>query len=140
MASLGFRADIVHSLTRDTGLTKVSIFVPVEVWDGTGYGRERAFQLDTGADVTTITAALARTLGLSTIGGRRVNTRGVGGTAPGLLIPFRFRFARWPAVEVLDSSCVVVPGERERGLLALRDVHPRLDLYKVGEDLLLIPV
>ena len=139
MANLGFRIDIVPKRARDTGLSAFSIRVHLEVWDGTSYGASQPFELDTGAEVTTISASLARTLGLSTVGGRRVNMRGVAGTTPGLLISFRFRFARWPALEVTGSSCVVVPGDKDRGLLALRDIHPRLDFYKVGDDLFLVP-
>jgi hypothetical protein len=139
MADLGFRADIVTERTRSTGLLTVSIQIDLEVWDGTNYGFSQPFQLDTGAEVTTISAPLARALGLSTVGGRNVNLRGVAGTAPGLLIPFRFRFARWPALEVLNSSCVVVPGDRERALLAFQDVHPRFEFYKLGDDLFFVP-
>lgn len=139
MADLGFRADIVARPSRDTGLPAFSIRVHLEVWDGADYGLSQPFLLDTGAEVTTLTAAFARKLGLSTVGGRRVNVRGVGGTAAGLLVPFRFRFARWPALEVTGSSCVVVPGDKERGLLAFRDIHPRLELYKFGDNLFFVP-
>lgn len=139
MASLGFRADIVATRSPNTGLLAFSILVDLEVWDGAGYGPSQSFLFDTGAEVTTLTASFARTLGLSTVGGRRVNVRGIGGTAMGLLIPFRFRFARWPALEVIGSSCVVVPGTKERGLLALRDIHPLLDICKLDDDLLFVP-
>ncbi|MCI0704066.1 MAG: retroviral-like aspartic protease family protein [Planctomycetia bacterium] len=139
MADLGFRADIVTELTRNTGLLTVSIQIDLEVWDGATYGLSQPFVLDTGAEVTTLSASLARALGLRTVGGRRVNLRGVAGTTPGLLIPFRFRFARWPTLEVTDSSCVIVPGEKDRGLLAFRDIHPRLEFFKLGNDLFFVP-
>ena len=139
MANLGFRADIVTAPARNTGLLASSILIDLEVWDGTTYGLSRPFQLDTGAEVTTLTAAFALSLGLSTVGGRRINVRGVAGKTSALLIPFRFRFARWPALEIADSWCAVVPGEKERGLFALRDVHPRLEFYKLGDDLFFVP-
>ncbi len=139
MANLGFRADIVTKHARNTGLPTVSIRVHLEVWDGAEYGVRQPFELDTGAEVTTLTASFARALGLSTIGGRRVNLRGVAGTTPGLLIPFRFRFARWPALEVIDSSCVIAPGDKDRGLLAFRDIHPRLEIFKLGDELFFVP-
>ena len=140
MANLGFRADIVTERTRSTGLLTASIMIDIEVWDGTDYGVRKPFLLDTGAEVTTLTASFARSLGLSTVGGRRVNVRGATGTAAaGLLVPFRFRFARWPALEAIGSSCVIVPGDKERGLLAFRDIHPRLEFYKLGDDLFFVP-
>lgn len=138
MALPTFKARIVREPHALSGRDTYSVVVPLDVWTG-GYGRSTPFLLDTGAEATTLTAALAHALGLSTVGGRRVNLRGASGTTPGLLIPFRFRFATWPDLEVTDSVCVVVPGDKPRGLLGLRDVHPHLEFYTFGDEIFFVP-
>jgi hypothetical protein len=139
MAELGFRADIVPEPNPSLGLVTFTIQLHLEVWDGSSYGLSQPFMLDTGAEITTISASLARTLGLSAVGGRQIHLRGISGRTPAILLPFRFRFARWPDLEITGSSCAIVPGEKDHGLLAFRDIHPRLELFKIGEDLFLVP-
>ena len=68
-----------------------------------------------------------------------MNLRGATGTGRGLLIPFRFRFAFWPDLEVIDTVCAIVAGEKPRALLGLRDIHPQLEFFKLGDDLFFVP-
>jgi predicted aspartyl protease len=139
MALPTFKARIALDRSSLSGRDTYTIELFLDVWTGTEYGRSTPFLFDTGAEATTITAAMARELGLSTVGGRRVNMRGASGKVAGILIPFRFRFTAWPDLEVTDSVCVVIPGEKELGLLGLRDVHPRLEFFKLGNDLFFVP-
>ncbi len=139
MALPTFKARIVLNPGSLSGRDTYIIELFLDVWTGTDYGRSTPFLLDTGAEVTTLTAAMARELGLSTVGGRRVNVRGASGKIAEILIPFRFRFTAWPDLEITDSVCVVVPGEKEGGFLGLRDIHPRLEFFKLGTDLFFIP-
>jgi hypothetical protein len=139
MALPTFKARIAHNPRSLAGRDTYSVELVLDVWTGAGYSRGTPFLFDTGAEATTITAAMARELSLSTVGGRPVNVRGASGSIAGILIPFRFRFAAWPDLEVTDSVCVVASGEKERGLLAFRDVHPRLEFFKLGNDLFFVP-
>ena len=139
MALPTFKVRIAHDPRTLSGRGTYRANVFVEVWDGTGYGEGIPFLFDTGAEATTVTTALALDLGLSTVGGRAVTLRGSTGTGRGLLIPFRFRFAAWPVLEMLDTVCVVVPGEKSRGFLGLRDIHPRLEFFSLGDDLYFVP-
>lgn len=139
MALPTFKAQIVRAPGSLTGRDTYTVELLLDVWAGNDYGRSTPFLFDTGAEATTVTTAMARELALSTIGGRRVTVRGASGTIAGVLIPFRFRFTAWPDLEVTDSICVVVPGEKERGFLGLRDVHPRLQFFKLDDDLFFVP-
>jgi hypothetical protein len=139
MALPTFKARIKNDPHALSGRGSCRVEVIIEAWVGTDYSRGIPFLFDTGAEATTITVALARELGLSTVGGRAVTLRGSTGTERGLLVPFRFRFAAWPDLEVVDSVCVIAPGEKARGFLGFRDIHPGLDFFKLGDDLFFVP-
>lgn len=95
---------------------------------------ERAFRLDTGAYVTTVSEDVAALCGLPA-GGMPVPVSGVAGQVVGRLVDARYRF---PADSLsgadgleVDSQWVVISGRTNIALLSLADVHRH---FSIGTD------
>ena len=115
------------------GIEVVRVDVPLIVI-AAAHEVERAFRLDTGAYVTTVSEDLAALCGLP-VGGTPVSVSGVAGQAVGRLVDVRYRFpadalSGADGLEV-DSQWVVISGRTNIALLSLADVHRH---FSIGTD------